>query len=140
MSFDDYANLKVIAQNVRLDTVHAGEQGGRTVDVGLWTGQTVFRNGEVAITSGVESSDGRDGALSFHGNLISVLKDGATFRISYDGKTRVKAGTNQFISEGAWTFTSGTGRLAGIEGGGTFKAEGAGDKWFSDAIGKAKKA
>jgi hypothetical protein len=66
MSFDDYANLKVIAQNVRLDTVHAGEQGG-TVDVGLWTGQTVFRNGEVAITSGVESSDGRDGALSFHG-------------------------------------------------------------------------
>ena len=139
MSFDDYANSKIIFQNVRLDTIHPGDKTGHTVDVGLWTGQSIFRNGEIAITSGVETSDGRDGALSFRGNVVSVLEDGSTLSSSYEGKTRMKSGSNQFTAEGEWTFTSGTGRLAGIKGSGTFKAAGAGDKGHSDCIGKATK-
>ncbi len=140
MSFDDYANSKTLFQNVRLDTVHPGDKAGHTVDVGLWTGQTIFRNGEIATTSGVETSDGGDGALSFRGHTINVFPDGATFGASYHGKSRVKPTSNQFTAEGEWTFDSGTGRLAGIRGGGTFKAEGAGDKGHSDCIGKATKA
>ena len=139
MPIDDYAHSQLFAQNVRLDPVHPGEQG-RTVDVGLWTGQTRFRNGEVATTSGVETTDGRDGALAIRGALISVFPDGATFSLSYVGKTHTKAGTNAFTSEGEWTFTGGTGRLAGIKGGGTFKAEGAGDKWHSEGVGTATKS
>ena len=137
MSFDDYANQKVIFQNVRLDTVHPGDKDGRTVDVGLWTGQTIFRNGEIATTSGVETTDGRDGAFSIRGYTVNVLPDGATFSASYEGKTRVKPDSNKFTTEGEWTFAAGTGRLAGIKGGGTFKAEGAGDKGHADCVGKA---
>jgi len=139
MSFDDYANLQVIGQNVRLDTAHPGDREGHTVDVGLWTGQTIFRNGEIAVTSGLESSDGREGTFGFHGYSISVLPDGATISLSYVGKSRMKPGSNQFAGEGEWTFDSGTGRLTGIKGGGTFKVEGAGDKWHSAGIGKTTK-
>jgi hypothetical protein len=139
MSFDDYANSRVIGQNVRLDTVYANDKEGHMVDVGLWTGQTVFQNDEIAVTSGVVSYDARDGALTFHGQAISVFQDGATFTLSYVGKSRAKPSSNRFTSEGEWTFESGTGRLTGIKGGGTFTVEGAGDKWHSTGVGKAEK-
>jgi hypothetical protein len=139
MSFDDYANSKFISQNVRLDVVHPGDKEGHTVDVGLWTGQSIFRNGEIAITSGLETSDGHDDAFSFRGYAVSVFPDGSALCSSYTGKTRMKRGSNQYTSEGDWMFDSGTGRLAGIKGSGTFKAEGAGDKWHSECVGKATK-
>jgi hypothetical protein len=140
MSFDDYANSKIIFQNVRQDVVQPADGDGRTVDLVLWTGQAIFRNGEIAGISGLDSSDGRNGALSFRGHAINVFDDGSTIVSAYEGKSRLKPGSNQFTSEGEWKFTSGTGRFVGIQGSGTFKVAGAGDKGHSECIGKAAKA
>jgi hypothetical protein len=99
-----------------------GKKEDEHVSLGLWTAHSVYDNGEVAMTSGVNFFDGRKGR-AFHGFEITVFKDGSTIVASYKGtidKRDESAGTYS-SSDMTWEVLSGTGRMAGLKGGGVSK-------------------
>jgi hypothetical protein len=57
---------------------------------------------------------------SFHGYHVATTTSGDTTAAKYQGTAKSKDG-KPVSSEGTWTFTSGTGKLKGIKGKGTFK-------------------
>ncbi len=59
-------------------------------------------------------------ATSFHGYHVATTASGDTASCSYKGSGKLKDG-KPVGGEGTWTFTSGTGKLKGIKGHGTFK-------------------
>ncbi len=58
--------------------------------------------------------------MSFHGYHVATTTSGDTTVSKYQGTGKSKDG-KPVSSEGTWTFTSGTGKLKGIKGKGTFK-------------------
>ena len=57
---------------------------------------------------------------SFHGYHVATAANGDTSVSKYQGTGKMKDG-KPASGEGTWTFTSGTGKLKGIKGKGTFK-------------------
>jgi hypothetical protein len=57
---------------------------------------------------------------SFNGYHVATLANGDTSVSKFQGSGKVKDGT-PVSGEGTWVLTSGTGKLAGIKGKGTFK-------------------
>ena len=61
-----------------------------------------------------------------HGYNMGTMDNGDKFSVRYMGTMKVaKDGTAAF--DGKWTFLSGTGKLKGIKGGGTYKGTGLAD-------------
>jgi hypothetical protein len=58
--------------------------------------------------------------MSFHGYHVATTASGDTSVSKYQGTGKSKDG-KPVSSEGTWTLTSGTGKLKGIKGKGTFK-------------------
>jgi hypothetical protein len=103
-----------------------GSKPGRTVDASI---------GDMAGSAG-----------KFHGYSTSVMDNGDTTIVRYEGTTQVKkdgSGTDK----GTWRYVRGTGKFKGISGSGTFKGAAAADGSSSADItghyslgkGKAKK-
>jgi hypothetical protein len=61
-----------------------------------------------------------------HGYNMSTMDNGDKFTVKYSGTIKVaKDGTAAF--DGKWNFVSGTGKLKGIKGSGTYKGTGSAD-------------
>ena len=91
---------------------------GRTRYYGLY-----FHDDEVATCWAVESFERSPGGGSQKGFTVNLYKDGSSTVMAFEGG-KAKLGTeshNRF--EGGWNFVSGTGRFAGIEGGGQYEGE-----------------
>jgi hypothetical protein len=83
---------------------------------------------------GTKSSDSGDVASSEvwgtsamqHGYNMGTMDNGDKFTVKYSGTMKIaKDGTAAF--DGKWDFVSGTGKLKGIKGGGTYKGTGLAD-------------
>jgi hypothetical protein len=59
-------------------------------------------------------------AMSFHGYHVATMTNGDTWVAKYQGSAKLKDG-KPVNGHGTWSFTSGTGKLKGIKGNGTFK-------------------
>jgi hypothetical protein len=105
----------------------AGSKPGSTVDVSI---------GDISGSTG-----------KVHGYSASVLDNGDSTFVRFDGTTQSKKGGSS-TDKGTWKYVRGTGKFTGISGGGTFKGEGAADgsSWaditghYSLGKGKAKKS
>jgi hypothetical protein len=139
MSMDDFAHCKILGQTVRQESVVVDAKSGHSIELFLMTGQAVFRNGEVWTVSQSELDDLHKGSGSFQGQGFMVHSDGSTMALAYQGKLKAEPDSNRASFTGDWQYVSGTGRVAGIQGAGTFKGSGAGDKFCSDSTGKISK-
>ena len=61
-----------------------------------------------------------------HGLVSNTMANGDKAHVSFQGTATLKDGAPQ-TSEGKWRFTSGTGKLKGIKGSGTYKGKGSPD-------------
>jgi len=59
-------------------------------------------------------------ATSYHGYHIATMTNGDTWVARYQGTGKLKDG-KPVSGHGTWSFTSGTGKLKGIKGKGTYK-------------------
>ncbi|MFY9552613.1 MAG: hypothetical protein WAU32_15815 [Thermoanaerobaculia bacterium] len=80
------------------------------------------------VIAGVQAKDGVSADLdeidgdttSFHGYHVATGTNGDTWTAKYQGSAKSKDG-KPVSSHGTWSFASGTGKLKGIKGKGTFK-------------------
>ena len=104
-----------------------GSKPGRTVNVGV---------------GDINGSMAKD-----HGYSTSIMDNGDTTIVRYEGTTQVKKDRSGTI-KGTWKYVHGSGKFSGISGGGTYKGEIAADGsgWadvsghYSLGKGKAKKS
>jgi hypothetical protein len=74
----------------------------------------------------VASVEANGPSMTEHGFNMTTMDGGDKFTVRYMGTIKgAKDGTAAF--SGKWTFASGTGKLKGIKGGGTYKGSGATD-------------
>jgi len=140
MPHSDFAHCTLVGANSRQESIPVKGKKGRTVELLTWTGQAIFRNGEIWTSSAVEVDEFNRGSGTVRGHQIFVHADGSTITGTYEGKGKAEAGSNRYTARGTWRYAGGTGRASGIKGGGTFKAHGAGDKFVSYVTGTATKA
>lgn len=103
-----------------------GSKPGRTVDASI---------------ADISGSSARS-----HGYSTSVMDDGDTTFVRYEGKSQMKKDGSGTIS-GTWKYVRGTGKFTGISGSGTYRGQAAADGsasadvagHYSLAKGKAKK-
>jgi hypothetical protein len=70
--------------------------------------------------------DARGSSMQQRGYNVSTMSNGDKFAVRYQGVVRAKQDGSAAYS-GTWTFASGTGKLRGIRGGGTYRGIGAAD-------------
>lgn len=84
-----------------------------------WTGFAVAGlDGKDGVSTDLDEVTGD--TTSFHGYHVMTFSNGDTTACSYKGTGKLKDG-KPLGGSGTWTYTSGTGKLKGIKGGGTFK-------------------
>ncbi len=71
----------------------------------------------------------------FHGLYVMTMQSGDKAFLPYQGNGTTKDG-KPVESKGTFSFASGTGKLKGIKGKGTFKCAPAGDGWSCDTDGE----
>jgi hypothetical protein len=74
----------------------------------------------------VSSDETTGNKSSGHGIHVSTMDNGDKFHVRFQGSAAVKDGVPQ-SAEGKWSFVSGTGKLKGIKGGGTYKGKAGAD-------------
>lgn len=120
----------VTVENTRMEVPSVK---GYTLGVMEQRGFAFYENDEVATINAwlTYESKGRDAV--YRGYLLYTFRDGATQVAHFDG-----AGDVVGTQRGTFTFIKGTGRFEGIQGGGTFTAEGFPPKadLYVDAQGK----
>jgi hypothetical protein len=80
------------------------------------------------VVAGLQSKDGistdldeiSGDTMSFRGYHVATMSNGDTTVVKYEGSGKLKDG-KPVSGEGTWSYTSGTGKLKGIKGKGTFK-------------------
>jgi len=77
-----------------------------------------------AVTSMVFTMDLIKGIGTFQGYVLTTYPDGSTATAKFEGKSTAAGATltGVAVSEGTWTYTKGTGKFQGIQGGGPFKS------------------
>jgi hypothetical protein len=85
-----------------------------------WTGfEIAGQPSKSGISTDLEEITG-DSLTSVRGYYVSTMLNGDTTTVRYQGSGRMKDG--KFASgSGTWTYVSGTGKLKGIKGKGTYK-------------------
>jgi len=86
----------------------------------VWTGfEVAGQPSKNGISTDLEEITG-DSVASVRGYFVSTMLAGDTTTVRYQGSSKMKDG--KFVSgQGTWTYTSGTGKLKGIKGKGTYK-------------------
>ena len=97
---------------------------GHVVGIGEVKGLTFFDDGETAIFYGAFSFDYINGSGTFDAYIVNTFEDGSI--LAYEiNKAETRAAKGGKISElrGQYTYIKGTGRFAGIKGGGVFSGK-----------------
>ena len=82
-------------------------------------GITFLDNGGIATFTDQGTYEWRDGTGKHRGYVIKTYPDGSTTMDRYQGTDKSKG--DLVVSEGTFTFDSGTGKFEGIKGKGTYK-------------------
>jgi len=91
---------------------------GQTRYYGLY-----FHEGEVATCWAIESFERDRTRGSQKGYTINLYQDGSTTVMAFQGEKAMLDARARNRFDGTWSFVSGTGRFAGIQGGGAYEGE-----------------
>ena len=111
-----------------------------------WTTPFTIDGSKPGRTVDASIADISGSSVRSHGYSTSVMDNGDSTYVRYEGKSQMKKDGSGTIN-GTWKFVRGTGKFAGISGSGTYKGEAATDGsasadiagHYSLAKGKAKK-
>ena len=98
-----------------------------------------FQEDEVARAWAVESFQRGGGGGRQKGFTVNLYQDGSITIMSFEGEKTMKGDLTESRFEGSWTFSGGTGRFAGIQGGGTYEGESFGTMAYSNVSGSVSK-
>jgi hypothetical protein len=104
----------------------AGDQPGHIFSVSsvpcTWSSgmEIAGSTGKDGTSTGASEITG--GTYKGHGQHVTTMSSGDKYYVAYKGSGTVKDGVVQ-TGEGTWSFTGGTGKLAGIKGEGTYKGK-----------------
>jgi hypothetical protein len=85
-----------------------------------WTKPMEIGGGETKEGFSVGSADVSGGKAQTNGYHVTTMASGDKFNVRFHGTDTMKDEATQ-SSEGTWSFSSGTGKLKGIKGKGTYK-------------------
>jgi len=111
-----------------------------------WTTPFTIDGSKPGRTVNASIADINGSSVRAHGYSTSVMDNGDSTFVRYEGKSQMKKDGSGTIN-GTWKYVRGTGKFTGISGGGTYKGEAAADGTasadiaghYSLAKGKAKK-
>jgi len=99
--------------------IEAGDAEGHVVLLAQLQGLVIFDDGEVATLTGLEVADDTASQHVFFGYKVLTFEDGSTMSARFEGTQSADAE----MYEGTFVYTGGTGRFAGIKGGGALKGK-----------------
>ena len=120
---EDLGNGRRVQGTVSVEAVAVEDGEDHVVGVVEFSGLTFFANGEIVPHRNVSTFDLIDGEGSHSGYVVHRFADGSTSVERYAGGVRIDGASGRSIVEGVFECTGGTGRFAGIEGGGTYRGE-----------------
>jgi len=86
----------------------------------VWTGfEVAGQPSKSGVSTDLEEITG-DSVVSVRGYFVSTMLAGDTTTVRYQGSSKMKEGKFE-SGMGTWTYVSGTGKLKGIKGKGTYK-------------------
>ncbi len=92
---------------------------GHTLGLLQARGLAFLDNGEVAEVMATEIIDNTNGKGTYQGYEVLTFEDGSTVVSQFEGQDSISEDGKYVLFEGAFNYIHGTGRFAGIEGGGT---------------------
>jgi len=124
----------------KAEVIQVGDVPDHIIGIYDQTGLASFETGEVASFALKGTLDYIKGSGTIQGYTITTYEDGSTTSSKWQGTTRPDPGGKGSWFENRWTYTQGTGRFAGIQGGGTstgrrFVPFGGGAQLYSDVTG-----
>jgi hypothetical protein len=124
----------------RAEIIQVGDVPDHIIGIYDQTGLASFESGEVASITLKGTLDYIKGSGAIQGYTITTYEDGSTTTAKWKGTTRPDPGGKGSWFESTWTYTHGTGRFAGIQGGGIstgrrFVPFGGGAQLYSDLTG-----
>ena len=125
----------------KAEVLQIGDVPDHIIGIYDHTGLASFETGEVASFAVKGTLDYIKGSGTIQGYSVLTFEDGSTMTTKYQGTTRPDLSGKGSRWETTWTFIQGTGRWAGIQGGGTqtgrrFVPFGAAAQAYSDLTGK----
>jgi hypothetical protein len=124
----------------KAEVLQVGDVPDHIIGIYDQTGLASFETGEVASMTIKGTLDYIKGSGPIRGYTITTYEDGSTTSSKYQGTTRPDPGGKGARWETTWTYIQGSGRWAGIQGGGTstgrrFVPFGGRAQLYSDVIG-----
>ena len=124
----------------KAEVIQVGDVPDHIIGIYDQTGLASFETGEVASFALKGTLDYIKGSGTIQGYTILTFEDGSTMTTKYQGTTRPDPSGKGSRWESTWAYIQGTGRWAGIQGGGTstgrrFAPFGAGAQAYSDVTG-----
>jgi hypothetical protein len=124
----------------KAEVLQIGDVPDHIIGIYDQTGLASFETGEVASMTIKGTLDYIKGTGPIQGYMVYTFEDGSTMTAKYQGTTRPDPSGKGARWETTWTYIQGSGRWAGIQGGGTstgrrFAPFGGGAQAYSDVIG-----
>jgi hypothetical protein len=137
---DDLGSGRRVQGTASVSAVPVGDVDGHVMGVVRFTGLTFFANGTIAPHENVATFDLTHGNGTHEGYVVHRFADGAISVERYRGTVVVGERADRSIVAGTFECTGGTGRFAGLEGGGSYRGErfgglAAGDHVYVDFTG-----
>lgn len=110
----------------------AGGSKAAALELAQFNGEVRYETGETALYAGVEVIDFGDEREAFQGSIVIVLRDGSISNQRIQGIVTARQDMQRVSGVGTWEFISGTGRFAGLSGGGTMTWSADGDDYQSE--------
>jgi hypothetical protein len=110
----------------------AGGSKAAALELAQFNGEVRYQSGETALYAGVEVIDFGDEREPFEGSLVIVLRDGSISNQRIKGVVTRRQDMQRVSGTGTWEFAGGSGRFAGLSGGGTFTWSADGDDYQAD--------
>lgn len=104
----------------RVEAAPVFDRDGHVLLLWAMAGLAVFPDGEVAVVRSVGTSDNVPGDPTYRGYVLYRFDDGSTEHARLQGRITGPYGAHGNTQEGSFTLLDGTGRFAGIGGGGTY--------------------
>lgn len=124
----------------KAEVIQVGDVPDHIIGIYDQTGLASFDTGEVASITMKGTLDYIKGSGTIQGYTVTTYEDGSTTSSEWHGTAWPDPGGKGTRFESTWTYIQGTGRFAGIQGGGTSTARrfvpfGGGAQLYSDVIG-----
>lgn len=116
----DLLNGAMTGETVWHSMQDAPGQNGGTAVLALFNGTVKYASGESALYAGVEIINMNGESEPFTGSRTVLLDDGSVSTQSFAGEVTFREAEGRFGGSGTWKLETGTGRFAGLAGGGGF--------------------